>query len=496
MTRYHTIPNDILWCIFDELVGPTPPLELSPNRFHPIDLMRNVSQVCRNWRRTALEASAIWGRLIDIAYLCGRRKRWREEIMARSKGAPLRVFGRLELKDDTTHDFLSMIVSTEFQRTRVFCVHITNAKNIDLALWDPIWQQQAPNLLSFEISYYSPGTPFLRGGQPENWPAKVLFANRAPCLRSLTVSYGLYLPPSTSWLNGLTTLRMPSSESLNWILGVLKRTTQLKVLRLDKSERRRDLSSTNDDEIHSGYKIARTNMRSLQELGMSSESLKKSTALLSAMELEEGVLCKAVVQCSDFDPYHHSTSMAPSDYYGSVIPTLVSDLFRKVLSSRAGTEITGLNMTMGLYLNGIKIRAGRQQQSTNAQWHVNYREQSFSFSLVSRTLETIPTLIPDIWESLSKLDMCNISWLHLRIDCQEAWATAPRAHLALRTFLSQLSGLHTLSLGPDYNFEESPKDLCFVHESIRQDPQICATLKTLIFDDWFPSGSTYFTALK
>ncbi|KAF4618853.1 hypothetical protein D9613_009675 [Agrocybe pediades] len=483
MTMYHTIPTDILWCILDELVDPVPgppAFLINHEGLHPIDTLRSVSQVCTSWRRIVLEAASIWGRLIDVEYLIGQPRHRREEIMARTKDSPLHVCGFLNIKDDAARDFLHTIVSNELQRIAVLILNIRLMDSIDLTLFDPFWQQPAPNLVAFQI-IYPYATPFYRGGHAD----KVLFDNHAPCLRSLSLPYKLYFPPTTSWLSGLTTLCMPSSGSLEWISGVLRRTPRLSVLRLEKPRRGMNrFLSTDDknDEIDAGGTIAPIDMRTLRELNVYFNSLQKIVALLSAIYLGESVLCKALVRCEDHSDHflQYNTSITTDGHYNSVVPSLIYDFFQKVLSNGAGDTLRGIYMYLGHA--EIDIRVGRQIDGQCRPPD----DMSFRFSLTSHTLTSlVPTLIPEIWQLLSDLDMSHTSSLHLRFDCQDAWAAAPSAHLALLSFLSRLPTLHTLILGHEWGSEEA-FNLRFIHDSMLPDLHICPSLKTLTLKSWVP----------
>ncbi|KAF9554557.1 hypothetical protein CPC08DRAFT_753588 [Agrocybe pediades] len=465
MTMYHTIPTDILWCILDELVGPVPgppAFLINHEGLHPIDTLRSVSQVCTSCRRIVLEAASIWGRLIDVEYLIGQPRHRREEIMARTKDSPLHVCGFLNIKDDAARDFLHTIVSNELQRIAVLILNIRLMDSIDLTLFDPFWQQPAPNLVAFQI-IYPYATPFYRGGHAD----KVLFDNHAPCLRSLSLPYKLYFPPTTSWLSGLTTM-----HAIPGVFGVDFR----------RSKKNSTTIHDKNDEIDAGGTIAPIDMRMLRELDVYFNSLQKIVALLSAIYLGESVLCKALIRCEDHSHHflQYNTSITTDGHYNSVVPSLIYDFFQKVLSNGAGDTLRGIYMYLGHA--EIDIRVGRQ---LDGQWRPP-DDMSFRFSLTSHTLTSlVPTLIPEIWQLLSDLDMSHTSSLHLRFDYQEAMVAAPSAHLALRTFLSQFPTLHTLVLGHECGSEEA-FNLSFIHDSMLPDLHICPSLKTLTLRSWVP----------
>ncbi|KAF4618531.1 hypothetical protein D9613_009703 [Agrocybe pediades] len=307
MTISH-VPHDVLWCIFDALAGSDIAYRIS--KPHPIDLMRTVSQVCTSWRTTAIESASLWARLIDIYFLCNSSDQWREEILARTKGVLLEVYGSgLNLERDTIRNFIRELLHNELQRIKVFIVHSTSpCCGRDETLLDPLWRKQATNLITFE--WHMP--PDFNVQRQEH----ILFNNCAPSLRHLNVSFPLYFPPVTSWLGGLTALYLRAfPESLSWILNLLRRVPQLATLNLYQLN-----TSTGPPSDNAAVEARRTllpiSMMSLRDLRVSFNSLDILIALLSLMRFQEDVLHKCYVNVAlatnrsmpcrpvTFQPYH------------------------------------------------------------------------------------------------------------------------------------------------------------------------------------------------
>ncbi|KAF9556987.1 hypothetical protein CPC08DRAFT_710708 [Agrocybe pediades] len=322
-TENNTIPEDILWHIFSELVGPIPepPFSNTPKPLHPIFLMRVVSQVCSSWRGTAIGAASIWGRLIDIGFLCKQPKWWREEIMGRTKDAPLQVYGELKLPDHgADRAFFSTLISNEWYRVESFTIIAMDPTySNDATLWDQLWRQEAPSLMVFWLDLAeSTIVPF-----PAGTINNIMFSNYAPSLPTLKVPFELYLPSSTSWLQELITLDIPLSKPFAWISDVLRRTPQLAILRLSEPLWGIEPSSAAIKEEPST--LAPIKMGSLREIDIFCYSTRRLVQLFSILRFQESIFRKCIILCTDTREQDTSGLFN----YISFIPSLICGLFQQ-----------------------------------------------------------------------------------------------------------------------------------------------------------------------
>ncbi|KAF9554556.1 hypothetical protein CPC08DRAFT_766621 [Agrocybe pediades] len=111
--------------------------------------------------------------------------------------------------------------------------------------------------------------------------------------------------------------------------------------------------------------------------------------------------------------------------------------------------------------------------------YVPPKDPSFSFCIPAINLP-FPTTILEILESLSKLNMGSVSSLLLLLEHDDAvWTTGINPRVALHAFLSQFSGLKTLS--------PTPQVLRLILKSIIDDPRILPSLRNVHFQFQFPN---------
>ncbi|CAA7271176.1 unnamed protein product [Cyclocybe aegerita] len=141
--------DDILWSTFmlnGDMDQDIPRIEFDAlSQWGPraLTITRDTSHVCRSWRAIIFSSPSIWGKLIDVDYLCRLSPRWSEEIMRRTVDAPLTVTGYSFHRSDDASTLLS---------------YWDRIENIELTVWElspfveRCWSmlcQPSPSLKSF-----------------------------------------------------------------------------------------------------------------------------------------------------------------------------------------------------------------------------------------------------------------------------------------------------------------------------------------------------------
>ena len=158
--------------------------------YHSHSTWFNVSYVCRHWRNVALNCPTFW------SYISMIPRRWMEEMLVRSKKAPLKIRVRIPYEaDDSWNTFKKVMNHAE--RIQEFSLHIPRGSSIHLEEVFSKLSLRAPLLQYLEISVHA-------------IPSKmsfVLFDGHTPALRTLELS-----DCSVPWfflkLSSLTTLSL------------------------------------------------------------------------------------------------------------------------------------------------------------------------------------------------------------------------------------------------------------------------------------------------
>ncbi|KAF8555384.1 hypothetical protein OG21DRAFT_913438 [Imleria badia] len=150
----------------------------------------NVSYICRHWRYITLNSPALWSNLFIAS------PRWTEELLARSKPAPLKLYVNLQRQDEKRGGpcFLKQVMS-HLGRIQELHLHLT-------ALHDSYQflsklSSPAPRLQILEITMDS---------CPSKW-SSVPFDGETPALRTLRL-WDCLVPWHSLKLSRLTTLSL------------------------------------------------------------------------------------------------------------------------------------------------------------------------------------------------------------------------------------------------------------------------------------------------
>ncbi|KAN0096978.1 hypothetical protein V8E55_001424 [Tylopilus felleus] len=167
----------------DGLPIPTPPTWVS------------VSYVCSHWRNVALSSPTLW------SYLFVTSPRWTEELLSRSKQAPLKLHMTSYRSDKTSTS-----------RALRFLEQVVNyAERIqEIRLYLPLWLTR--KTLQFFSKLFS-NAPLLQyviiaaRATPEYWVPSILFDGDTPVLRTMEL-WNLPVPWYSLKLSSLTTLSL------------------------------------------------------------------------------------------------------------------------------------------------------------------------------------------------------------------------------------------------------------------------------------------------
>jgi hypothetical protein len=128
------LDRDVLWHIFSISADSSKSRSSVPSwhppsdpQFSPLAITRQLSQVCKFWRRIVLESPSIWGKCLDLDLLHQQDDRWRREVLRRTGTALLIVRARLPLVYDPRvglKKFFIDIISDHWARIRVLDVVI------------------------------------------------------------------------------------------------------------------------------------------------------------------------------------------------------------------------------------------------------------------------------------------------------------------------------------------------------------------------------------
>ncbi|KAF8555391.1 hypothetical protein OG21DRAFT_913670 [Imleria badia] len=149
----------------------------------------NVSYVCRHWRSVALNCATLW------TYLFITSSRWTEELLARSKQAPLKLYVNLFDRENRSRGirFLEEVIShvERIQELRLDLAFSHDSYQFISKLSSP-----APSLQNLQIWFR---------GRPSEWWTSVPFGGDTLALRTLDLSH-CTVPWYSLKLSGLTKL--------------------------------------------------------------------------------------------------------------------------------------------------------------------------------------------------------------------------------------------------------------------------------------------------
>ena len=185
----------------------------------------NVSYVCRHWRYVALNCPILWTFLFSVS------PRWMEELLSRSKQAPLKLklhsYVRISDKTPSLLSFLEKVVD-HAERIQEICLCLDRQRQ-GYQFFAKLFSH-APLLQNVKVLFLPPFPS-------DNWPPSISLDGDTPALRTLEVS-NFPIPWYSLMLSGVTTLSLSylpglSPQNMEQFLATLSRMKDLKHLYLD-----------------------------------------------------------------------------------------------------------------------------------------------------------------------------------------------------------------------------------------------------------------------
>ena len=250
----------------------------------------NVSYVCRYWRSVALNCPPLWTYLFMIS------PRWTDELLARSKQAPLKLHLKLHPQDDALQGLCFVEQVTNYmEHVEELRLHIPFACSVSGYQFVSNFSSPALRLRVLEISVVN---------QPDGWSSK-LFDGDTPALRTLILT-SCPVPWHSFKLAGLTKLSLRHTpdefqQSSQEFLATLRCMQELTHLDLHDalSSAARFLSS---EAFHTFQKFSLPRLSRLSIVGLHSAVI----AILSCVDIP----LKAEVKLDCFS----EDSSSPDDY--------------------------------------------------------------------------------------------------------------------------------------------------------------------------------------
>ncbi|KAN0075503.1 hypothetical protein V8E55_011526 [Tylopilus felleus] len=185
----------------------------------------NVSYVCRHWRYVALNCPILWTFLFSVS------PRWMEELLSRSKQAPLKLklhsYVRISDKTPSLLSFLEKVVD-HAERIQEICLCLDRQRQ-GYQFFAKLFSH-APLLQNVKVLFLPPFPS-------DNWPPSISLDGDTPALRTLEVS-NFPIPWYSLMLSGVTTLSLSyhpgrSLQNTEQFLATLSCMKDLKHLYLD-----------------------------------------------------------------------------------------------------------------------------------------------------------------------------------------------------------------------------------------------------------------------
>ncbi|KDR71298.1 hypothetical protein GALMADRAFT_159509 [Galerina marginata CBS 339.88] len=212
------LDEDVLGRIFEINAD----LGIRSENFHPLDVTRRASQVCRQWRQLIIDSPSIWGGLIDLDHFSSQKTdHWRDEVMTRTGQSLLSVTGSVQPDDEATRDFFHSLMTFHWPRIRTLELSVF-ADFIDSSAWDIFWEEPALHLEKFILQHHRNAGSIVR----HSGDRRSLFANQAPSLRSFHCRV-LDFDNRAGWISQLRSVTLSFPLSVFDALDLLSRAPHL-----------------------------------------------------------------------------------------------------------------------------------------------------------------------------------------------------------------------------------------------------------------------------
>ncbi|KAF9556082.1 hypothetical protein CPC08DRAFT_107412 [Agrocybe pediades] len=222
--------EDLIYRIFLESTNGGRASRLIAQRQAIVTAIR-CSHVCRLWRKIILSASKIWGRLIDVCFLLGRKTdEWLKEVVARAGKAPLWVYDyRFMSARDEQNGFIWSFLRENWSRVELLTFGGSeHPDGMSLLEKQKIWaflQEPAPHLRWIDLTLYD--------HDADKFLPSHLFSNNAPRLTDFCImctesdKFNLVSMADASWTSNLCAISISWEITTKEVLAALRRMPRL-----------------------------------------------------------------------------------------------------------------------------------------------------------------------------------------------------------------------------------------------------------------------------
>ncbi|KAF9245224.1 hypothetical protein BU15DRAFT_41300 [Melanogaster broomeanus] len=248
----------------------------------------NVSYICRHWRDVALNCAPLW------TFLFVSSQRWTEELLSRSKMAPLKI--RMDMRySKQSHEsrFLEKVVAYA-ERIQDLSLRLTRHTAEEIL---PKLSSRAPFLKTLHVTVEKSGYLGER-----HVVLDTLFNGDTPALRTLELS-NCHISWSSSVLGGLTSLRLrdltsSSQPTVTELIAMLRRMPNLVYLYLENA-----LASANQFILDS-KNLDLPRLSRLALIAPSSAIIAFLTRVHIPLETEARIRCRYEDSNNDYTPLY------------------------------------------------------------------------------------------------------------------------------------------------------------------------------------------------
>lgn len=287
----------------------------------------NVSHVCRHWRDVALNCSTLW------SFLFVSSQRWTDELLARSKTAPLKVLVDSDYPKQSTELHFLKNIAPQADRIQDLCLRLTR-QEAERVL--SLFSSPAPLLQSLRVS--------VERSNYLSEPALVtgtLFDGDTPSLRKLELM-NYPFPLTSPTLRGLTFLRLRDlgtsyQPTLVDLKVALSRMQDLAYLHLENALPSARGNSTGQS-FEDSEKLSFPQLARLSIVAPSSTVVLLLSCFDLPMQTEVRLRCCFEAGTEDYTPIYPllAKRFIASDYQGFTLAPFIRTSFIETTSATVG----------------------------------------------------------------------------------------------------------------------------------------------------------------
>jgi len=227
-SKIHDLPVELLMRIFELNTDMDEDPESSSHTRPSVAFMALLSSslVCRLWRQILLVSPALWGQVLDLNSLLGMDRDWWDELLGRTRNAPLHVKADMTGgRDIIQYDFLKEILKEHWNRLQVFDIRVPSHL---MRHFIPTLRRPSVSLETFRVRV---ATSFRFSN---SFDVSEIFSNTAPMLREVLLDVGDFnlCSPWASQLQKLTIVHPATDLHAHTLLQALSQMPMLEFLEL------------------------------------------------------------------------------------------------------------------------------------------------------------------------------------------------------------------------------------------------------------------------